>query len=133
MARKTETITGEPTEPDAVVGSWLAELKDARKREKDFRKDGEKILNIYDGTNQKSVPFNILFSNTETLLPALYSTVPRPVVERRFKDDDPLGKHAEQRHHHQRKHNRQPVRPAHDGGGGIGKKAAQHHQNICNR
>ena len=94
MAKKTEDQAGRPTEPDAVVAYWLAELKDARKREKDFRKDGEKILNIYDGTNQKSVPFNILFSNTETLLPAIYSSIPRPVVERRFKDDDPLGKHA---------------------------------------
>ena len=36
--------------------------------------------------------FNILFSNTETLLPALYSAVPRPVVNRRFKDEDPTGK-----------------------------------------
>src|SRR5690606_14861840 len=35
-----------------------------------------------------------LYSNTETLLPALYSAVPRPVVQRRFKDEDPIGKHA---------------------------------------
>jgi len=83
-----------PTDPDAKVAYWLSEIKAARKREKDFLKDGEKILNIYDGTSQKTVPFNILFSNTETLLPAIYSAIPRPVVERRFKDDDPLGKHA---------------------------------------
>ena len=56
MAKKTEDQAGRPTEPDAVVAYWLAELKDARKREKDFRKDGEKILNIYDGTkDRKSV------------------------------------------------------------------------------
>ena len=94
MAKKTETLAGRPTEPDATVSYWLTEIKDARKREKAFRKDGTDILDIYDGTNQKSVPFNILFSNTETLLPAIYSAIPIPVVQRRFQDDDPLGKHA---------------------------------------
>jgi len=93
MARSKDALD-RPTEPDAIVAFWLTEIKDARKREKDFRKDGEKILKIYDGTNQASIPFNILFSNTETLLPAIYSAVPRPVVSRRFKDEDPIGKHA---------------------------------------
>lgn len=77
-----------------TVKAWLTEIDAARKREKDFRKTGDTILQIYDGSKQESTPFNILFSNTETLLPALYSTVPRPVVQRRFKDDDPLGKLA---------------------------------------
>ena len=71
---------------------WIAELAAAKKREKDWRKDGEKILKIYSG--EEKVPFNILFSNTETLSPSLYSAIPRPVVDRRFKDDDPLGKAA---------------------------------------
>lgn len=93
MARSKDALD-RPTEPDAVVAFWLTEIKDARKREKDFRKDGEKILKIYDGTNQNIIPFNILFSNTETLLPAIYSAVPRPVVSRRFKDNDLIGKHA---------------------------------------
>jgi hypothetical protein len=79
---------------DADVNFWLEEIKAAKKREKDYRKDGKKILAIYDGEKAKTTPFNILFSNTETMLPALYSAVPRPVVQRRFKDDDPLGKHA---------------------------------------
>lgn len=77
-----------------TVKAWLTEIDAARKREQDFRKTGDTILQIYDGSKQESTPFNILFSNTETLLPALYSTVPRPVVQRRFKDDDPLGKLA---------------------------------------
>ena len=71
---------------------WINEISAARKREKDFRTDGQRVLDIYDGKKAKSTPFNILFSNTETLLPALYSAVPRPVVTRRFKDDDPIGK-----------------------------------------
>lgn len=70
---------------------WLEEIASARKREKDFRKDGQAILDIYDNEDD-SVPFNILYSNTETLSPALFSQVPRPVVTRRYKDEDPMGK-----------------------------------------
>lgn len=71
------------------VRHWLDEIKDAKKREKDFRDKGDKILDTYKG---KKTPFNILYSNTETLLPALFSQLPKPVITRRFKDDDPLGK-----------------------------------------
>ena len=77
---------------DNKVTAWLAEIDDAKKREKDYRKDGKKIHDIYNGSKEEKIPFNILYSNTETLLPALYSSVPRPVVQRRFKDDDMLGK-----------------------------------------
>jgi len=72
---------------------WLNEIEAARKREKEFRETGEKVNEIYAGEHT-ATPFNILFSNTETLFPALYSATPRPVVQRRFKDDDPLGKAA---------------------------------------
>lgn len=81
---------------EEVVKFWLAEIDAAKKREKDFRKDGLRIIHIYEGAKGEATPFNILFSNTETLMPALYSTVPRPVVQRRFKDKDPLGKAAAQ-------------------------------------
>ncbi len=80
------------SEPDAKVEAWLGEIESGKKREKDYRADGKKILSIYEGEEKEKVPFNILFSNTETLLPALYSSVPRPVVQRRFKDGDPIGK-----------------------------------------
>lgn len=69
---------------------WIAEISARRKAEKDWRKDGQKILDIY-GASAK-VPFNILYSNTETMLPSLYSAIPKPVVDRRFKDADPIGK-----------------------------------------
>lgn len=83
---------GRPKEPSEIVRYWVNEITQARKREKDWRKDGQDILDIYSAKHE--TPFNILFSNTETLLPALYSAVPRPVVTRRFKDADPLGKAA---------------------------------------
>src|SRR3990172_4134809 len=83
-----------PNEISEVVGFWLNEIKAAKDREKDFRKEGQRVLDIYSGRKHKSTPFNILYSNTETLMPALFSQVPRPVVQRRFKDEDPLGKSA---------------------------------------
>ena len=94
----SDNVSPEARKKAAEVKFFLNELAAARKREKDFRKDGKRILEIYAG--EKNNPFAILYSNTETLLPALYSAIPRPVVQRRFKDDDKLGKlaaHAGQR------------------------------------
>jgi hypothetical protein len=85
------TRTGEP---DENVRFWLSEIDAARKRDKEFREHGQRILDIYEA--KKSTPFNILYSNTETMSPALYSATPRPIVQRRFKDADPLGKVAAQ-------------------------------------
>lgn len=92
MAKKsTETQAKEPAKE---VRHWLGEIASAKKREKDYRKDGQEVIDIYSGKCPDKIPFNILFSNVETLLPALFSQTPRPVVQRRFKDEDPLGKAA---------------------------------------
>ena len=85
-----------PGEPHPTVTYWLNEIGAARKREKDYRSEGQRILDIYEGKKTETTPFNILFSNTETMSPALYSAIPRPIVQRRFKDEDPLGKAAAQ-------------------------------------
>lgn len=79
-------------EQDHIVADWLDEISHAKKREKDFRKQGEHVIKLYDCERASSTTFNILFSNTETLSPTLYSASPRPLVERRYKDDDALGK-----------------------------------------
>lgn len=94
MARDTPSDGSRPRDPDLQVTWWLNEIAASKKREKDYRETGKKVLAIYGGDKSDTTPFNILFSNVETLLPALYSAVPRPVVQRRFKDDDPLGKQA---------------------------------------
>jgi len=78
-------------EPSEEVKHWMTEISTAKKREKDYRKDGQEIIDIYSGKKSDQIPFNILFSNVETLLPAIYSQTPRPVVKRRFDDKDPLG------------------------------------------
>jgi hypothetical protein len=88
----SDNITAEAKKKVEEVAFFLNEIDAARKREKDYQKDGKRICELY--TAQKKNPFAILYSNTETLLPALYSAVPRPVVQRRFKDEDRLGKLA---------------------------------------
>jgi hypothetical protein len=77
-----------------AVKKWLTELEAADKREKTWRKDARSIVEIYEAGKKEQNPFNILFSNTETLAPALFNNTPRPVVERRHKDADAIGKVA---------------------------------------
>jgi hypothetical protein len=82
---------------DSNTQDWLDEIEHAKKRERDFRKAGEEIEEIYSGEKSEEVPFNILYSNTETLKPALYSQTPCPVVKRRFnQDESPIVKAAEE-------------------------------------
>lgn len=89
------TAAAEDTHAESkFVTKWLAEVNDAFKREKDFRKEGRRIVELYEGDKKQQYQFNILYSNTETMLPALYNSLPRPVVSRRFKSEDPLAKMA---------------------------------------
>ncbi len=79
------------------VRDWLNDIDDAKKREKDYCENGQKILDIYNSKHPEKIPFNILYSNTETLVPALYSQTPRPVVKRRFNQEvNPLVQAVEQ-------------------------------------
>lgn len=76
------------------VKHWLAELDAAEKREAGWKKEARRIVDIYEAQKREDNPFNILFSNTETLMPALFNNTPRPEVKRRFNDADPMGKVA---------------------------------------
>ena len=76
---------------NSEVRYWMNELEDAKRRDRDFHKNGEIIKDLYDGVDPDKNPFNILFSNTETLSPALYSQLPRPKVKERFADKDTKG------------------------------------------
>ena len=77
-----------------TVSYWVTEIADSRKREKGFRKLAAEAVSIYEAEETATFPFNILYSNTETLQSALYNSIPKPLASRRFKDADPLGKIA---------------------------------------
>lgn len=78
--------------PAAEVRRWLKELDLADKSESDWRNTADKIWKRYRSRQRRKNSFNILWSNTETLAPALFNTPPAPDVRRRFRDDDPVGK-----------------------------------------
>ncbi len=78
--------------PSKAVRRWLLEIKLALKREKDFRTKAVEIIEKYRGKVRKKNSFNILWSNTEVLRPALYNSTPKPDVRRRFRQNDMLGK-----------------------------------------
>jgi len=77
---------------ESAIKYWMREISDARDREKTWRKEAFDCVDLYEAVKKKDYQYNVLYSNTETFAPALYNQVPRPVVSRRFKDADPLGK-----------------------------------------
>jgi hypothetical protein len=86
----------EPAPVDAkelqATRKWKRELSLARKREKDWRLEGEKIVKRYRGEEAARNRYNVLWANTDILLPAIYNSKPDPDVRRRFRDSDVLGK-----------------------------------------
>lgn len=44
----------------------------------------KEVYEIYEGAKEDSTPFNILYSNTEILVPNLFSAAPKPIVRKRF-------------------------------------------------
>ena len=89
---------------DVDTSFWEKALADAERAERDWRTRGREIVQIYRGDipisrpkaggrtgraytysgPQNSSTFNILYANTEVMLPAAYSKPPDPVVRSRF-------------------------------------------------
>jgi hypothetical protein len=96
--------TGKPNTAEPEVSSdqrevdrayWEQCLSDAERAEQNWRRRGRDIVGIYrnegpgtqsprSGKNAGGQHFNILFANTEVMLPAVYSNPPTPVVRSRF-------------------------------------------------
>lgn len=86
------------TNPIDANNKWLAELRLAKREDEDFIKAGDKIVKRYrddrKGWAADGRRFNILWSNIQTMMPALYGKTPRAEVTRRWKDSDPVGRTA---------------------------------------
>ena len=65
-------------------------VKRGRIIEKRYRDDRNRV----DEEGQRR--YNLLWSNVQIMLPALYARAPQPVAERRFRDKDPIGRGAAQ-------------------------------------
>jgi len=63
---------------------WLRRCRKIMKKYRDMRSPREEAV----------VRYNILWANVQTRLPALYARNPKVVVERRYRDADPIGRVA---------------------------------------
>lgn len=84
------------------VQYWLDQLDGYHKEFKTWEKRCERIIKRYrddrqeksDGTPDVNFKFNALWSNIQTLQPAVYAKAPKPAVERRYLDKDPIARFA---------------------------------------
>lgn len=75
---------------------WIERIEAAAVHEKDWMDDADKAVMAYTGEKQtggsRGLDFNILYSNVETIVPAIINSPPQPDIRRRFADDDPVAK-----------------------------------------
>lgn len=79
-----------------AVQYWLEQIETYEQKFSPWEKRSRKIIKRFkDERGAKSNSrFNILWSNVQTLKPALYASPPNPNIDRRFQDDDDLGRYA---------------------------------------
>jgi hypothetical protein len=91
--------------PAGVAQRWIAELDLAEREEAEWRRRGKRVIQRYKDERKNGKgnanaalidqrKFSILWSNVQTLGPAIYARTPNAVVSRRFKDEDPIGRQA---------------------------------------
>lgn len=99
MEKLKQTANGAKTREAGQ--KWLQRIKDAERLEDRWLKDADAAVKVYSGdaiapdissTNQGFYDFNILFSNVETMVPAIINSPPVPDIRRRFGDADLVAK-----------------------------------------
>ena len=86
---------------DADSRKWLDAIVVYERDFQKWEKRAEQIVKRYrdhdqaqDTRTAQSTTFNILWSNVQVLMPAVFARLPKPDVSRRFKDADPVGRVA---------------------------------------
>lgn len=92
------------TDKEGKARRWHAEIDKATKESQEWLTASRRILERYKdmGPGRRGVGqdytwgmrFNIFWSNVQTLAPSLYASTPQVVVERRWGDDDDVGRVA---------------------------------------
>ena len=88
-AATVETADERIATDGTMVKLWLDALKAAEKEEEHWRKDGDEAIQVYRAekdADPKGTAFNILHSNVETIIPAVYNSTPVPDIRMRFDD-----------------------------------------------
>jgi len=77
---------------------WYNCIAQYERTYKEWESRSDKIVKRYrDDSRSRNNPnakFNILWSNVQTITPAIFARLPRPDVSRRFRDNDPVGRVA---------------------------------------
>lgn len=84
-------------EGKTVVQKYLQTIATYDREFKKWDSRVEKLLKKYRDerrTRDSDTKFNILWSNVNTLVPAVFAKIPKPDVSRRFRDSDPVGRVA---------------------------------------
>lgn len=103
MAKKPKA-SAEQQEQDRAEGEaarWKTEIRLYERETESFTIRGKKITKRFKdertkGAEERKNKFNILWSNVQTLQPALFAKNPVVNVERRFQSDDDVGRFASQ-------------------------------------
>lgn len=97
-----DLTAAKPTPAKAAKGAdwWLKEIGRSRRAWKNYRDRAGKVVKRYRDerdvmlSGAKGVRFNVLYSNIETIRPAIYSHIPNPDVRRRHATKDAVGRVA---------------------------------------
>jgi hypothetical protein len=77
---------------------WFNCIAQYERTYKEWEGRADKIVKRYRdqsrSQNNPNAKFNILWSNVQTITPAVFARLPRPDVSRRFRDNDPIGRVA---------------------------------------
>ena len=83
---------------DHTYEDWYNCIAQYERTYKEWESRAEKIVKRYRddsrSRNNTTAKFNILWSNVQTITPAVFARLPRPDVSRRFRDNDPIGRVA---------------------------------------
>jgi hypothetical protein len=83
---------------DHTYEDWYNCIAQYERTFKEWEGRAEKIVKRYRddsrSRNNTTAKFNILWSNVQTITPAVFARLPRPDVSRRFRDNDPIGRVA---------------------------------------
>jgi hypothetical protein len=83
---------------DHTYEDWFNCIAQYERTFKEWEGRADKIVKRYRdesrSRNNPNAKFNILWSNVQTITPAVFARLPRPDVSRRFRDNDPVGRVA---------------------------------------
>jgi hypothetical protein len=98
VERNPQNNTPQDIKMDHTYEDWYNCIAQYERTFKEWESRADRIVKRYrDDSRTRNNPnakFNILWSNVQTITPAIFARLPRPDVSRRFRDNDPIGRVA---------------------------------------